>query len=75
MRDAREMVLNRWRKLIPPLGAVGWEIRGVVGGGLSRVCGGKLVSIGGLGRDLSGSVVIEEVWGFEAVGGWESGGK
>ena len=47
----------------------------MVGGGLSRVCGGKLGSLGGMGRDPGWSVLGEEVEGFEAVGGVERGGK
>ena len=47
----------------------------MIGGGLSRVCGGKLGSLGGLGRDPGCSVLGEGVGGVEAVGGVESGGK
>ena len=75
MREARVMVWNLWRRLIPPVGGVGWETRGVVGGGLSRVCEGKLGSMGGLGRDWDWFVLGVEVGGCEAGGGMVSGGK
>ena len=47
----------------------------MVGGSLSRVCGGKLGSLGGLGMDPDWSVLGERVGGFEVVGAVESGGK